>query len=157
MILLQLRRIFRDTTGKDEASRKSQLITEVMDSSNQALVSSAGVKDFIISDRFISMLLAQMSEEAEIKRVYDDLFQEDGSEIYLKPLSLYQENLPVDLSFADCMALAQLRDEICIGIKLYADEGDHSRNYGVTLIPEKNERFTFGPHDCLVVLAEDET
>ncbi len=70
MILLLLRRIFRKAAEKSgETSRNSQLITEVMDSSNQALVSSAGVKDFIISDRFISMLLAQMSEEPEIKRV----------------------------------------------------------------------------------------
>ena len=96
MILLLLRRIFREAAEKSgETSRNSQLITEVMDSSNQASVSSAGVKDFIISDRFISMLLTQMSEEPEIKRVYDDLFEEDGSEIYLKPLALYQTELPI--------------------------------------------------------------
>ncbi|MDA7597380.1 hypothetical protein N8813_00480 [bacterium] len=65
--------------------------------------------------------------------------------------------MPIELTFADCMALAQLREEVFIGIKLIAHESDQTRNYGVQLIPEKSDRFTFGPEDCLEVLAEDET
>ena len=128
-----------------------------MDSANQSLVSQAGVRDFIISDRLISMMLAQMSEEPDIKRVYDDLFEEDGSEIYLKPMSHYQANLPQELSFADCMGLAQKRGEVCIGVKENKLESDAEQNSGVTLIPVKSERFTLGAEDCLVVLAEDES
>ena len=64
-------------------------IGEILESENQSLVAHAGVNDFIISNRFISMLVAQISEDADIKPVYDDLFQEDGSEIYLKPAPLY--------------------------------------------------------------------
>lgn len=109
MILLQLRRNFQEKTGEGKGARKSQLITEVVDSSNPQLFSTAGVNDSIISDRFV------------------------------------------------CMLLAHLRDEICIGEKLYADEVDQTKNYRVTLIPSKDERFQFGPHDCLVVLVEDET
>lgn len=153
LILLLLRRLIRENL---DGATPPQLITEVMDSNNQSLISSAGVRDFIISDRFVSMLLAQMSEEADIKKVYDDLFSEEGSEIYLKPLSLYLENPEVELSFADCIRIAQLRDEVCIGIKRKAFEGDEDANYGVELIPEKNKRFKFTGIDCLVVLAEDE-
>ena len=154
MILLLLRRIFKENGSR---VRDTQLITEVMDSANQSLVSQAGVRDFIISDRLISMMLAQMSEEPDIKRVYDDLFEEDGSEIYLKPLSHYRAELPQELSFADCMGLAQKRGEVCIGVKEKKLESDAIHNYGVTLIPLKNERFTLGAEDCLVVLAEDES
>ena len=128
-----------------------------MDSSNQDLVAQAGVKDFIISNRFISMLIAQMSEEARIKNVYDILFQEDGSEIYLKPLSVYFEDIPEEMTFADCMAIAQKREEICLGVKIKADEMDPDKNNGVKLIPEKNTKYSFKPEDCLVVLSEDET
>lgn len=67
------------------------------------------------------MLFAQMSEEPAIKLVYDDLFQEDGSEIYVKPVEPYFDSLPAKASFADLMRLAQKRDEeACIGVKIGA-------------------------------------
>lgn len=152
MILMLLRQLIR----KNESQHVPQLITEVMDSNNQSLISNAGVRDFIVSDKLVSMLLAQMSEEADIKNVYDDLFSEDGSEIYLKPLSLYLDNPNVELSFADCIHIAQLRNEVCIGIKKKAEETDETANFGVELIPLKDKKFQFTGEDCLVVLAEDE-
>jgi len=155
LILLLLRKLFESSDDGDAA--RPRLITEVMDSRNQSLLSNAGVKDFIVSNKLISMMIAQISEEADIKRVYDSLFEEDGSEIYLKPASLYFEQTPVEVSFADCMGIAQKREEVCIGIKVKADERNEDANFGVDLIPEKNRKFTLQPDDCLVVVAEDET
>jgi hypothetical protein len=152
IILLLLRKIFDERGGSP-----TKLITEVMDSANQRLIARTGVNDFIISNRLVSMILAQISEEADIKRVYDNLFAEDGSEIYLKELSVYSEQLPMEVSYADCIALARKRDEVCLGVKQHAFVDDPEKNYGVTLIPEKNTRFILGPGDALVVLAEDDT
>ncbi len=155
IILLLLLRSISEKTTRRAASTK--LIGEVMDSENQELVARAGVNDFIISNKLVSMLLAQVSEEADIKRVYDDLFSEEGSEIYLKPASLYFDAFPAEVTFADLMAIAQNREEICIGIKLKERERDSEQNYGVKLIPEKNTSYVLGEEDCLIVLAEDET
>ena len=154
LILLLLREIFSECTDEQIETR---LITEVMDSANQNLISNVGVRDFIISNRFISMLLAQISEEADIKLVYDDLFEEDGDEIYLKPISLYFEETPAKVTFADCIAISRKRNEVCLGIKIKSLEGNADENYGVKLIPEKNTQFTLEHDDCLVVVAEDET
>jgi hypothetical protein len=154
VILLLLRRIFADHPDK---VGKTKLITEVLDSENQPLVARAGVQDFIISNRFVSMLLAQISEDSDIKQVYDDLFEEDGSEIYLKPANLYFDQLPIEVTYADLIGIAQKRQEICLGVKLKQYEQDEDRNYGVKLIPEKDTSYTLGPEDALVVLAEDET
>lgn len=154
VVLLLLRQIFDAQTDK---KIKTKLVTEVMDSDNQALISRTGVNDFIISNRFVSMILAQISEEKDIKRVYDDLFSEDGSEIYLKPASLYFKEFPVDVSFADMMGIAQLREEVCIGVKLKEKEHDMDANFGVKLIPEKNTRYTLSSEDSLIVVSEDET
>lgn len=151
--LLLLRSIFDKHAPVDN---KTKLITEVLDSQNYPLVARAGVKDVIISNRLVSMIMAQISESRDIQKVYDDIFQEDGSEIYLKPASLYFKNFPMDVSFADMMAIAQKRDEICLGVKIKADEMDNEANNGVQLIPEKNTRFTLYADDSLVVLAEDE-
>ena len=113
--LLLLRRIFSQFPNE---SSNTKLITEVLDSQNYALVARAGVKDVIISNRLVSMIMAQISESRDIEKVYDDIFQEDGSEIYLKPASLYFPELPCRASFADMMQLAQRRDEVCIGVRV---------------------------------------
>lgn len=151
--LLLLRSIFNEYPTE---SASTKLITEVLDSQNLPLVARAGVKDVIISSRLVSMIMAQISQSKDIKRVYDDLFSEDGSEIYLKPASLYFDQLPVTLNFADLIALAQQRKEICLGIKLKAHEFDAEKNNGVQLIPEKMKPITLTAEDSLVVLAEDE-
>lgn len=102
------------------------------------------------------MIMAQISESRDIEKVYDDIFQEEGSEIYLKPASLYFESLPVQVCFADMMAIAQKRDEVCIGVKIKALETNKESNNGITLIPEKNTVYDLRADDSLVVLAEDE-
>lgn len=154
LILLLLRKILSE---HPQDTIKTRLITEVMDSANRGLIAQVGVKDFIISNQFISMLLAQMSEELDIKLVYDQLFSEAGSEIYLKPASLYFETCPAEATFADCMAIAQKREEICLGIKIKKEEPNERANFGVRLVPEKNTKYTLQPDDCLIVLAEDES
>ena len=121
-----------------------------------ALVARAGVQDVIISNRLVSMIMAQISESRDIEKVYDDIFEEDGSEIYLKPASLYFTELPIEVSFADMMRIAQKRSEVCMGVKIKALENNREDNNGITLIPEKNTRFTLNADDSLVVVAEDE-
>jgi hypothetical protein len=151
--LLLLRRIFSQYPAE---SQNTKLITEILDSQNDALVAKAGVQDVIISNRLVSMIMAQISESADIEKVYDDIFQEDGSEIYLKPAELYFTSLPMGVSFADMMAIAQKRGEVCMGVKIKSLENSKGDNNGITLIPEKNSTFILQPDDSLVVLAEDE-
>ena len=151
--LLLLRRIFSQYPSE---SGNTKLITEILDSQNDALVAKAGVQDVIISNRLVSMIMAQISESRDIEKVYDDIFQEDGSEIYLKPAELYFDGLPGEVSFADMMSIAQKRGEVCIGVKVQALESDKESNNGIQLIPEKNTRYELQPDDKLVVVAEDE-
>jgi len=108
-------------------------------------------------NRVVSMLLAQISEDLDIARVYDDLFQENGAEIYLKPLHLYFSQFPVKATFAELMRVAQNREEICFGVKLKALETVQEQNCGVKWIPPKDANYTLTRDDCLVVLAEGDT
>ena len=55
------------------------------------------------------------------------------------------------------MLAAQARQEVCFGVKLIADEARADHNFGVQLIPKRDERFRFEPGDCLITLAEDES
>jgi hypothetical protein len=156
VVLLHLRKQLKALA---ETGRKpsTKLITEILDSANRDLVSHAGVDDFIISNRMVSMLFAQMSEEPQIEGVYENLFKEEGSEIYVKPAWLYFSSLPVSCRFGDLMRAAQKREgEIAIGYKLKTLESDASANYGVKINPSKEAVVTLGRDDCLVVVAEDD-
>ena len=157
IVVLLLLRSMRKEILAEGGEISTKIVTEVLDSNNQGLIHHAGVNDFIISNRIVSMLFAQISEEPEIQKVYDDLFQEDGSEIYVKPVELYFDSFPQQVTFADIMALVQQRDEeVCIGVKLGAKVGSAEENFGIKLIPYKDVRYELNPGDALVVVAEDE-
>jgi Trk K+ transport system NAD-binding subunit len=154
VVLLHLRKLQKALTDAGKIV-ETKLITEVLESSNRELVAHAGVNDFIISNRMVSMIFAQISEEPDIQNVYDNLFSEGGSEIYVKPAWLYFDSLPVTCRFGDLMRVAQKREgEICLGYKLKASESDSDANYGVKLIPRKDSEITLTEEDCLVVVAE---
>lgn len=159
VVLLLLRQIFSaHEAAHPDTPVQTKLITEVVDSQNQALVAKAGVKDMIISNQLMSMIFAQLSENGSMKSVYDDLFSEEGSEIYIKSFSLYT-NVPgggLHTSFASLMRIAARRGEVCLGVKLASQEADKSNNFGVHLNPDKTTQYRLGPEDGLIVLAHDE-
>lgn len=156
MILLLLRGAIRRAEGS-HAGRSTTVVTELAESGNQVLAPNVGVHDFVVSSRILSMLFAQIAEQPEMREVYESLLREEGSEIYVKPAELYVSALPAELPFCDLMSLANSRDEICIGVKRKNEEERADLNYGVSLIPHKEERITLVDGDALVVVAEDET
>ena len=127
-----------------------------MNSENQELISQTNVDDFLISDRMISMILSQLSEETAMKDVYQELFGEAGSEIYLKPAHPYFIGLPAKVTFADMIAAACKRDEICLGLRQSRHANDPNLNFGIQLNPKKDQKYDLQPDDFLVVLAENE-
>ncbi len=155
MILLLLRKIAKDNEVSIEKSQ-TKIITQVLNSDNQELILQTDVDDFIISNRLITMILAQLSEQPRIKKLYDDIFQEDGSEIYVKPATLYFTEFPVKQDFATIMNQARKRDEICLGVRYNHLSKNVESNFGVSLNLPKDEVIEISKDDFLVVLAEDE-
>lgn len=151
IILLLLRAISKENGGV-----KTNIITQVLNSENQDIITQTDVDDFIISNKLITMILAQLSEEPLIKTLYDDLFSEDGSEIYVKPVELYFTTFPQKISFADVMKLANKRNEICLGIRKGNLSKNPEFNFGVELNLDKNRMLEITENDYLVVLSEDE-
>jgi hypothetical protein len=153
-ILLQLRSLF-DQLEKHKKI-KTKIITEVSDSKNMELIAYTGVNDLIISNRLISMMLAQISENNKIYGLYDQLLKEAGAEIYIKPIELYFHSIPQKLKFADMICAAQNRNEICIGIKIKKNEKAFDENFGIEINPLKTKVFELQEGDSLVVLSENE-
>jgi len=149
IILLLLRKVVKQEDGL-------HIITQVLNSENQEIITQTNVDDFIISNKLITMILAQLSEEALMKTFYDDIFSEDGSEIYVKPTTLYFDEFPQKISFADAIFCAQQRDEICLGIRKGNLSKSLDDNFGIKLNPDKNMEIELTENDFLIVLSEDE-
>jgi voltage-gated potassium channel Kch len=130
------------------------IVSEMLDLRNRELVDSARVDDFIVSDHLVSLLTTQLSENADLEAVFTDLFDADGSEIYLKPMSDYvQTGVPVN--FYTVIEAARQRNETAIGYRLLRESDDESKNHGIHTNPKKSERVTFAEEDKIIVLAED--
>lgn len=145
--LLHLRDL-ADKTGEDLS-----IVSEMLDLRNRALAEVTRPDDFIVSEKLVSLMLAQISENRDLAGVFADLFDPEGSEIYLKPASAYvAPGTPV--TFYTVVESARRRGEVAIGYRLAAAASDPSRSYGVLVNPDKPERVTFGPGDRVIVLAE---
>jgi len=151
IILLLLRKL---KEGKEKVNTK--IITQVLNSDNQEIITQTDVDDFIISNKLITMILAQLSEEPLIMKFYEDIFSEDGSEIYVKSIQLYTDSFPLKTTFGDVLELVNKRDEICLGIRIGSKSKNASENFGVTLNLPKDKEVVLGPEDYVVVLSEDE-
>ncbi len=130
------------------------IVTEMLDMRNRQLGVVARADDFVVSDNLISLMLSQLSENRELKKVYDTLFESEGSEIYLKPAPRYvKPGIAVD--FYTVVASAAELNETAIGYRLNSETRDTANLYGVHLNPDKSEKVVFGEKDFVIVLSED--
>ena len=159
-LLIRIRQILlASIDGKNKNRKWPKLITEVMDSENIDIILNSGVEDFMVSNQFVSQIMAQVSEEPLALDVYDDLFRAEGSEIYIKPASNYfdfSESNTIKIKYGECIEAAQLREEIILGLQFYKAQKDKENMFGLKLIPDKNEIFTLNAQDGFIALAQDE-
>ena len=142
---------------RDMASRGGHvfsIVSEMMDDRNRQLAQVTKVDDVIVSEKVISLIAAQISENPDLAGVLGDILDADGSEIYLRPASHYLR-LGSPVTFATVVAAAGRRGETALGFRVGAESQDSSRNYGVTLNPPKSRTFTPTEADRVIVLAEN--
>ncbi len=145
--LLHLRQI-EENSGKSLA-----IVSEMQDVRNRQLAEVTQADDFIVSDNLVSLLLTQVSENKHLHAVFTDLFNSEGSEIYLKPASDYvAPGQP--LNFYTVLEAARQRSEIAIGYRIAADSHNSQNQYGVVVNPKKSSEIRFTPEDLIIVIAE---
>jgi voltage-gated potassium channel Kch len=130
------------------------IVSEMLDLRNRALAEVTRADDFIVSERMISLLLSQVAENRHLKAVFDDLFDPEGSEIYLRAASDYVQ-LAQPMTFATVVESARRRGEVAIGYRRRALVEDAAKAYGVVINPPKSAAVTFEQGDRVIVLAED--
>lgn len=154
LVILMMLHNLASMMGITEAS--TTLIPQILNSDNQDLIVKTEMDDFFSSNKLITMILTQLSEQPQIYQLYDDIFQEEGSEIYVKSAKIYFPELPFKGTFLDIMTLVEERNEICLGVRIRKEAIDAASNYGIYLNPLKDKKFTLSSEDFLIVLSEDE-
>ncbi len=130
------------------------IVSEIMDVRNRDLASVTKADDFVVSDNLISQLISMVSESKDLMRVFEDMFDAEGSEIYLKPVSDYiKPGATVD--FYTLVESAKRKNEIAIGYRIVKDQFDPAKSFGIKINPLKSDNITFTPNDKLIVFAED--
>jgi voltage-gated potassium channel Kch len=128
------------------------ITSEMADVRNRSLAEVTRADDFIVSDRLISLLLTQVSENKQLNAVFADLFDAEGSEVYLRPVGDYvATGRPVTV--ATIVEAARRLEEVAIGYRIRSESNDASRAYGVHVNPRKSATVTFDPGDKVIVLA----
>lgn len=138
----------------EKAGQDYSIVTEMLDLQNRDLGVVAKADDFVVGDNIISLLLSQLSENKELKKVFDILFEAEGSEIYLKPVSRYVKT-GVEVDFYTVLASAIELNESAIGYRITSKSRNSEESYGIKLNPKKSESVVFKPEDYIIVLSED--
>jgi len=130
------------------------IVSEMLDVRNRALAEVTQADDFIVSDKLISLMMSQISENKELNAVFADVFDPEGSEIYLKLAANYVA-LGQSLNFYTVVEAARRRGEVALGYRLRADSNNPEKAYGVVVNPAKSKEVTFSEWDRVIVLAEN--
>jgi hypothetical protein len=130
------------------------LTSQILDVRNRALAEAAEADDFIVSDRILSLIAAQLSENPGLAPVLDDLFDPSGSEIYIKRAAdVVRAGIPVD--FYTVAESCARRGQCAIGYRVASKARDPEACYGIVVNPRKSEKIVFEEGDGIVVLAAE--
>ena len=146
---------------RDNCSYNFSILSELFIGSNRDLIRSGKGDDFIISDDIISSAVTQISENKLLALVFSELFQPEGSEIYLKPAENYVV-MDNEVNFYTVIESALRRNETAIGYRSHqcaeiksSFVGKKNMSFGIILNPEKCGKIKFSEGDSIIVLSEN--
>jgi voltage-gated potassium channel Kch len=130
------------------------IVSEMLDDRNRELAETTDADDFIVSDKLVSLMLAQLEENPELSHVFSALLSSDGSEIRLHPAEWYVA-LGVPVDFNTVIAAAAKHFDSALGFSIASQKKIDHRLFGVTLNPNRTQKVVFEPGDRIVVLTND--
>lgn len=137
----------------DELNINKTIVTELLSNKNDDILFERDNDDFVISDKIDSLLLAQYQHNPHIKKIYEEILDEQGSEIYLKEASKYIE-LGNEYNCYELTAKCYENGDIFIGYKLCNKQIETRLKNGIEINPPKETKIIFSKFDKLIVISE---
>lgn len=143
----------------DKTEHRFSIVSEMLDDRNRELAEITHADDFIVSVKLDSLMLSQISENKELKTIFEILFSATNPSIYIKPAEYYVE-LGRPVNFYTVLEAARQRNEIAIGYKLHEVKPRYATDsmlaYGVRVNPVKSNRIFFSEGDKIIVIADEQ-
>lgn len=128
-----------------------KVTSELQLSENRLLAIGDAKDDFIASENFVSKVLAQLSENPNLKPVLDELLTSAGCEIHLRASQSYASDA-ARFQYGNLVKVGRERQETVIGI---VRDGDAKSDYVVQMAIPKTEEIQLAAHDWVIVITED--
>ena len=120
-----------------------RIVAELLEQRHAPLAMATGADDFIVSDELTSLMIAQLSERAELDQLFRDLFDPEGTTIEIVRARAYGASEAT--CFADVVAAASAAGHSALGYRREAD--------GVVVVnPTKSDPVTIALEDGIVIL-----
>ena len=148
--LLHLRKI------AEQSGAHINVVSEMIDVRNRELAEVTRADDFVVSNKLVSLMLAQASENENIGAIFGDLLDEQGSEIVMRKAEAYLE-LNHPMTFYTVTEACRQRGEVALGYvrKRSGAEADPRNLGGVVVNPKKSEALSYEAGDRIIVLARE--
>ncbi|MBU1307110.1 MAG: hypothetical protein KKF33_16530, partial [Alphaproteobacteria bacterium] len=143
--LLHLRKI------ADQGGKHINVVSEMVDVRNRELAEVTKADDFVVSNKLVSLMLAQASENDRLAAIFDELLDEEGSEIYMRPAEDYVQ-LGTPVNFYTITQAACEIGQVALG---YHRPRPGTKAGGIVVNPPKTDVLDYQDGDRIIVLARD--
>ena len=126
-------------------SGRVRIVAELLDQRHLVLADPVGVDDLIVSDALTSLLMAQLSEHAELHAVFEELFDAEGASVELLPAPALVGDQAV--TFATVVAAAASVGASAFGYR-------RGGGGAVVINPPKSATVTLAADDQVIVIAD---
>lgn len=127
------------------------VVAELLDPNDVELTRSTDNRDFIVSQRLIALLMAQLSENPQLEPVFADIFDADGATISMHPASRYVA--PGPTTFRAIVEATREWDAVAIGYRSASGIGEAGTlGQGLRLNPPKDEPITLTDGDVILLI-----
>ena len=99
------------------------IVSEMLDLRNRELAEATQVDDFIVSEHLVSLMMSQLSENADLFDVFTDIFHPEGAEIDLKPVNDYVAT-GAAVNFYTVVEASRRRGETALGYRITSEASE---------------------------------
>jgi len=148
--LLSLLHVRRWYDRQDEKLTRPNMVGELLDVNDEVIGEIARPDDFIVSERLVSLALAQLSENPDIYPVLRRLLDADGVQVVLMDRAVME--LDSVKTFEDVVIAARAIGVIAIGVQTGVHPDGSTVDATMNINPDKTAPLDFGPYDRVVAL-----
>jgi len=135
----------------ERAIPPDNVVAELLDPNDVELTGTAENRDFIVSQRLVALLMAQLSESPHLQPVFDEIFDAQGATIAVHPASRYVAAGPT--TFEGIIEATREWGAIAIGYRsTSAINTAGAIGHGIRLNPPKDEAVTIGDGDTIILI-----